>query len=211
MTDQTAPNVTDDDRRLAREWAESIESATNSVESTTNPWSDHALAAARVILEAVPAPTPPTLADMSDEERAGCRRMQADVEGRSGRYVIAAPYDNDADVALIGPDWEFDWIEPECVTPRPDLPLMELPGDTPNTGPKVTFSMPAPTAPALPEGWLLADHPKHGRVLVTRPDPDVNGNVVIVCSAPHLITRVALTWCDRDELTFLDTEPEDDQ
>lgn len=158
-------------------------------------------------------PPRPTLADMPPEERAACRRMQADVEGRSERYVIAAPYDGDTDVALIGPDWEFDWMEPECVTPRPDLPLMEWPGDTPHQGPKVTFSMPAPTAPApaLPEGWLLADHKKRGRVLVTRPDPDVNGNVVIVCSAPHLITRAALTWCDHEELTYIDTEQEADQ
>ena len=165
-------------------------------------------------LEALlPPPSRPTLADMTPEERAACRRMQADVEGRSGRYVIAAPYDSDADVALIGPDWEFDWIAPEQVTPRPDLPRMELPGDTPNTGPKITFATPAPTAPtlALPDGWLLAHHQKHGQVIVTRPDPDVNGNVVIICPAPHLITRAALTWCDRDKLTFLDTDQEDDQ
>lgn len=58
MTDQTTPDVTDDDRRLAREWAESIKSATNSVEPTTNPWSDRALAAAHVILHDLPAPAP---------------------------------------------------------------------------------------------------------------------------------------------------------
>ena len=37
-------------------------------------------------------PPHPTLADMTREERRACRRMQCDVEGRDGRWVIFAPY-----------------------------------------------------------------------------------------------------------------------
>ena len=192
MTDQIPADLADKVRKLAARFRQQMEPHTPAAECAV--W-ECAAEAVEALL-----PQRPTLADMTDEERAACLRMQADVEGRSERYVIAAPYDNDADVALIGPDWEFDWIEPERVTPRPDLPRMKLPGT----------EKPVP-APALPEGWLLADHKTHGRILVTRPDPDVNGNVVIVCSAPHLITRAALTWCDHEELTYIDTEQEDDQ
>ena len=215
MTDHTpAPRAIPADKvKAVADWLLQEEMANGGLDEKIDP---QLAARAQMCWEArakLAALLRPTLADMPPQERAACRTLQADVEGRSGRYVIAAPYDSDADVALIGPDWEFDWIAPEQVTPRPDLPRMELPGDTPNTGPKITFATPAPTAPtlALPDGWLLAHHQKHGQVIVTRPDPDVNGNVVIICPAPHLITRAALTWCDRDKLTFLDTDQEDDQ
>lgn len=49
MTDQTIPAVTDNDLRVAHEWAASID-------PDMNGWSDRERAAARVILDAVPAP-----------------------------------------------------------------------------------------------------------------------------------------------------------
>ena len=129
MTDKTDPAVTDDDRRLAREWAESIESATNSVESTTNPWSDRALAAARVILNDVPAPPPPTLADMSDVERAACLRMQCDTgPNRSVRGFIAEVHPGGCRV-IERDTWEWRSCSDDMVTPRPDLRRIEWPGE----------------------------------------------------------------------------------
>ena len=190
MNDQTTPDVTDDERRLARKWAESIESTTNSAESTTNPWSDRAIAAARVILDTVPTPPPPTLADITEEERAACKWMQADVKNHRERYVIATPDDNDGEVALIDSDGGIDWIFPEYVTPRPDLPRMEWPGDTPS--------------PALPDGWRLAEHEKHGLVLVTNTTPNRLGNVYFVAPTADYIMGYDCRSCDPEELTYLE-------
>ena len=86
-----------------------------------------------------PPPTPPTLAGMTEEERRACQWMQADVENRSVRYVIANPHDAEGDAALVDPYGEIEWFSPERVTPRPDLPPMTWPGDQ-------------KPAPALPEG-----------------------------------------------------------
>ena len=127
MTDQI-PAVTDDDRRLARKWAESIESTTNSAESTTNPWSDRAIAAARVILDTVPTPPPPTLADMTEEERAACQWMQADTNG--GRDVISNPCYDKGRATILLRDGTSIPVGMEKITPRPDLPRMEWPRDT---------------------------------------------------------------------------------
>ena len=77
----------------------------------------------------LPAPPLPTLADVTLDERAECRWMQCDVEGRSRRYVIANPHENDGEVTLIDSDGGIDWVFPEYVTPRPDLPRMTWPGD----------------------------------------------------------------------------------
>lgn len=59
MTDKMTTDVTDEERRLARKWAEDI---------VTGLSNDRMRAAARVILDAVPAPTPATLADMPGPE-----------------------------------------------------------------------------------------------------------------------------------------------
>ena len=163
MTDQTTPDVTDDDRKLAREWAESIESTTNSAESTTNPWSDRAIAAARVILDAVPAPPRPTLADMTPEERAACQWMQCDVTGFRGRWVLATPYDEDGDAGLISACGEMAWSSPAQITPRPDLPRLEWPDDQkaddvpPVKVGDVIESADDPRLAALPAGTVLRD------------------------------------------------------
>ena len=185
MTDQTIPNVTDDDRRLARKWAENIE-------SDMDTWGDSIRAAVRVILDAVPAPPRPTLADMCDEERAACQWMQADVENRSVRYVIVNPYDAEGDAALAPADGGIEWFSPERVTPRPDLPLMEW------TGSKKP-------APSLPDGWRIADHDVYGRVVVTNPTPNRDGHVYFVHRAAD---RMGCDWhrCDPAKLTYIDKE-----
>ena len=120
MNDQTAHDVTGDERRKARNWAELIEpDVTASV---------GARAAARVILHAVPAPPRPTLADMTPKERHACRWMQADVDGITGRWLILNPYDEDGDVEVVLESGRKEYFSPERVTPRPDLPRMEWPG-----------------------------------------------------------------------------------
>lgn len=93
----------------------------------------------------LPRPPHPTLADMAEEERDACRWMQADVANRSVRYVIANPFDEDNDAALIAPDGNIGWILPGYVTPRPDLPRMTWPGDknpdTPDAVPPNTLAV----------------------------------------------------------------------
>lgn len=58
-------------------------------------------------------------------------------------------------------------------------------------------------APALPDGWLLADHPEYGRVVVVRPEPDEEGDVAIIVSEPTNIDHAAMTWCKPNDLTYL--------
>ena len=183
MTDQNIPNVTDDDRRLAREWAAFIESRRDN-------WTDRIRAAARVILNAVPAPPLPTLADMTEEERAACQWMQADVADHNTRYVIANPHDRHGEATLIAPDGQIEWILPEYVTPLPDLPRLEWPGDK-------------NPAPALPDGWRLADHEDHGRGVVTNLTPNRDGRVYFVIPADD---PMGYDWifCTPDELTYLE-------
>ena len=84
-------------------------------------------------------PPRPTLADMTPEERPAFQWVQADVEGRNTRYVIANPDGGDGEATLIDSDGEIDWVFLEYVTPRPDLRRMEFPGTE-------------KPAPALPEG-----------------------------------------------------------
>ena len=158
MTDQTIPAVTDDDRRLAREWA-------GFIESRRETWTERIRAAARVILDAVPAPPPkrPTLADVSGPDREACRWMQADVENRGVRYVIVAPYDEDDYAGLISADGGIAWVPLGYVTPRPDLPRMTWPGDkkaedvAPVKVGDVIESADDPRISALPVGSVLID------------------------------------------------------
>ena len=186
MNDQTARDVTDEDRRFARDWAAHIISAP----FTSLPME----AAARVILNDIPAPAPkrPTLADMNPEERDACRWMQCDVEGEDARAVIINPYWEDGSARALWPGGiveQFGWWR---VTPRPDIPRMTWPGDK-------------KPAPALPEGWRLADQRKYGRVIVTNPTPDRDGYVYFVVSTTGPIGN---TWhfCTPGELTYLDQE-----
>ena len=41
-----------------------------------------------------------------------------------------------------------------------------------------------PDKAALPEGWRLADHVTHGRVIVTNGTPDTEGHVYFVAPDP---------------------------
>ncbi|MBP2333312.1 hypothetical protein [Corynebacterium freneyi] len=179
------------DVETAREWADDV------LEGRAAAIVPIEEAIARALRAYLPPPPRPTLADMTREERAACRRMQADVEGRTERYVIANPFDRYDAVALIGPDWEFDWIEPEYVTPRPDLPRMTWPGDQ-------------EAAPTLPEGWRLADHKERGRVIVANDTPNRNGHVTYVLPATD---PLGYDWffCDPSQLTYIDTGKEADQ
>lgn len=151
------------------------------------------------------APKRPTLADMDEKERAASQWMQADVANLGERHVIAVPCDDNDDMAgLISADelasvnGGIRWMHPENVTPRPDLPRLEWPGDT-----KVE------DVPALPDGWRLADHKDYGRVIVTNPTPDRDGYVYVVI--PDAGNLIGADWhsCDPDELTYIDQE--DDQ
>ena len=151
---------------------------------------DEILESLRYLLPPLPRPT---LADMTEEERAACKWMQADVKNHRERYVIATPDDNDGEVALIDSDGGIDWIFPEYVTPRPDLPRMEWPSD----------KKPDP-APALPDGWRLAEHEKHGLVLVTNTTPNRLGNVYFVAPTADYIMGYDCRSCDPEELTYLE-------
>ena len=186
MSNPSIPEVTDEDRRLARDWAESVH-------SYPDTWTDRLRAAARVILNDVPAPPLPTLADMTPEERAECQGMQADV-GVERRIIVRVMDVEEGAVTLVE-SGDTVVCPHSSVTPRPDLPRFVWPGDTP---------APAP-APALPEGWRLADHEKYGRVVVTSATPDTDGHVYFVAPADDPIGN---DWhlCRNDELAYLDNE-----
>lgn len=117
MTDQTVPDVTDDDRKLAREWAEFIESDVTGLSSRRKR------AAARVILDAVPAL--PTLADMTPEERDDCQWMQADTAGADDTCVLFVIGTRSAKGVAKG--GRVTTGPHKCFTPRPDLPRLKWP------------------------------------------------------------------------------------
>lgn len=81
-------------------------------------------------LEALlPAPARPTMADMTEEERRECQWMQCDVETWD-RAVIILPSAGGSRTMTL--DWKGHvTYEPHSkVTPRPDLPRLQWPGDT---------------------------------------------------------------------------------
>ena len=182
MTDQ----IPADQARRARQWARDT---LDDVENGANV-SAYARDAARTLITMMPRPT---LADMTEEERAACQWMQADVANHSVRYVITNPCDEDGEVALLAADGKIEWMFPEYVTPRPDLPRWEWPGDKK-----------AAPAPALPDGWRLADHEKRGRVIVTNPTPNRDGYVYCVFFSGRDGTGFDWNFCDPDKLTYLD-------
>ena len=149
-------------------------------------------------LEAFASSTPPrpTLADMTEEERDECRWMQCDVQGQGGAWLIVAPFDDDDEdyAHVVGRQGSKSWGFPaERITPRPDLPRLEWPG---NKKP----------APALPDGWRLADHKGYGRVIVTTQTPDRDGYVYVVIPDAGNFRGYDWHFCDPDELTYLDQE-----
>ena len=144
----------------------------------------------QALRELILFPPRPTLADMTEEERDGCERMQCDVGGEDARAVILNPHWEDGSARVLWPSGFSTYPGWERVTPRPDLPRLEWPGDK-------------KPAPALPEGWRLADHPDYGRVIVTNTTPDIDGNVCFVAPAPGVIGN---DWhiCRPEELTYLE-------
>lgn len=188
MTDHVIPtNLTHGEARAVREWAERARDAEDQDETVAH--------AARVLLAVLPKPT--TLEDMGVEEREECRWMQANVEGVSTRYVIADPRDDDNGTAmLISEEGQLEWVFPEYVVPRPDLPRMPW-ADTEKA------------APALPGEWRLAEHRKYGRVIVTALPTDSDDRAYFV--HPDFEDDRGFDWnyCSPDELT-IDTEPEAD-
>ena len=142
-----------------------------------------------MILDALRNLLPPTLADMTPEEWKACQWMQADIIGGDEPLVITRIDWTDGTALILDRNGRLDGVPAGHVTPRPDLPRMTWPGDTP-----------AP-APALPEGWRLADHPRYGRVFVTTPEPDCDGDLWFI--DPSAAPGVMEDWCNPDVLTFL--------
>lgn len=203
MSNQTIPAVTDEERMLAREWAAYIESSKDSWgDSGNDPWGDRVRAAAHVILNAVPVPAP-TLADMTPAERESCRWMQADV-GQRSRVVIIAPSHSRGSAALLGRRGNAFCLAHDAVTPRPDLPRLAWPGtEKPDPAPTVTSTYsPNGRSDALPEGWRCAVHEVHGRVVVTNPRPDDDGEVYFAFPTDDLEGYDSDT-CRPDELTYI--------
>lgn len=176
---------------------------------------------ARQLDELLPPPPRPTLADMTREERRACAWMQADV-WPVGRAVITFPDSGNEPATLIDRQGKVIYAGSNTVTPRPDLPRMEWPGDqkaaleeTPESEEEFMANIekalddhygPLP-APALPDGWRLADHPSNGRVIVTNPTPNIEGRVYYVLPSAD---PLGFDWlfCDPDDLTYLDTDQE---
>ena len=99
-------------------------------------------------VEALLLPPRPTLADMTSEERAGCKWMQCDVGGEDARAVIFDPHWEHGSARIMWPDGVFTYPNWERVTPRPDLPRFVWPTDTP--------------APVAPEGYPPRDQLTRG-------------------------------------------------
>ena len=141
-------------------------------------------------------PARPTLADIPEDERAACQWMQADIIGGDEPLVITRIDRTDGTALILDRNGCLDGVPAEHVTPRPDLPRLTWPGD----------KKPAP-APALPDGWRLADHPRYGRVFVTTPEPDGDGDLWFI--DPSADPGSMEDWCDPDVLTLLDDQGAD--
>ena len=179
MTSQTIPDVTPEDMEHARSYVQDF------LDATHGP--DRTLAVARVLQALLPPPPRPTLADMTEEERAECAWMQSDVEHR-GRAVVIVPEWGAGHAELLDRWGSVFYAAHDRVTPRPDLPRMTWPGDTP--------------APALPECWRLADHQEYGRVIVTT-TPNSDGYVYFVLHSDGTLGH-AWHFCLPAELTYID-------
>lgn len=145
-------------------------------------------------------PARPTLADIPEDERAACQWMQADIIGGDEPLVITRIDRTDGTALILDRNGCLDGVPAEHVTPRPDLPRLEWPGNTL-----------APAVPALPEGWRLADHHHYGRVLVTWETPDRDGDYYVQVADGVGATHPLGRFVPADELAFLDTDQEADQ
>lgn len=143
-------------------------------------------------LEALlPAPPRPTMADMTMEERYACRWMQCDVRNAKITHGVIAN-NHGGNTHVLDAEGEVWYLPPTDITPRPDLPRLEWPGEKK-----------AAPAPALPDGWRLADHEDHGRVVVTNPAPDCYGTVYFAFPRVDCLNGFDWKFCDPEELTYL--------
>lgn len=188
MTDQTIP--ADKVRDLRDQYARLI------VDAGTKEAQAYYGHVVKVLDALLPAPKHPTLAGMTAGERVACKWMQADTE-QQGRTVIISPNASVGRALMIDQEANLLYVARDEVTPRPDLPRMEWP-DTEKAAP-------AP-APALPEGWRLADHKDLGRGIVTNTTPNRNGHVYFVLPDDEDHRGYGEGWCDPEELTYIDQE-----
>ena len=72
-------------------------------------------------------PAPPTLADMTREERDECKWMQADTE-LWGRVVIVLHNAGGGRAVTLNREGHMAYEDHGTITPRPDLPRMTWPG-----------------------------------------------------------------------------------
>lgn len=138
-------------------------------------------------LEALDAllPSPPTLADMTAEERADCQWMQASFTKSHHKHIITQVFGEKARL-LRRVDGAMFEVHHDEVIPYPDLPRFVWPGDT----------------PALPDGWRLADHERYGRIIVTNTSPNIDGHVHFVMPADDPLGQDWM-FCHPDELAYL--------
>lgn len=154
MTDKTIPaGLTRDEARAVREWAERARAA--------EVQDDTVVHAARVLLAVLPKP--PTLEDMTPEDRRECKWMQADTE-QLGRAVILAPYTIGGLAVMLDQSGKVSYKAPVLVTPRPDLPRFDWPHTyqeakdaTPAKIGDVIESADDPRLDDLPLGTVLLD------------------------------------------------------
>lgn len=88
------------------------------------------------IREERPAPTRPTLADMTLDEQDECAGMQADLAQGDRVVILDGTPDHDGFVHVLERGLDVYRPSPEDVTPRPDLPRLEWPAN--RTTPAIT-------------------------------------------------------------------------
>lgn len=71
----------------------------------------------------------PTLADMTNQERAACQWAQCEVKGVRRRLIISYPGGPGEPVGVLLPYGHLIDRDPRDVTPRPDLPRMAWPNN----------------------------------------------------------------------------------
>lgn len=186
MTDQTIPaNLTRKEAQAVREWAE--------LAWSTKVQDAVVAHAARVLLAVLPPR--PTLADMTLDEQDECTGMQADLAQGDRVVILDGTPDAAGLVQVLEKSLDVYRAYPAEVTPRPDLPRLEWTGN----------QKPA-SAPALPDGFRLADHKDHGRVMVTTPTPNIEGSIYYVLPVGRNLMGFDWRSCDPDMLTYLDQE-----
>ena len=139
-------------------------------------------------LECLLPPKPPTLADMTEEERKACQWMQCEIDGQIAG--ILARVDKQRGHIWTDSGYSLGW-KLENITPLPDLPKLQWPGNE------------VVEPPALPEGMRLADHEEYGRV-VTSPWGDGVDDYKIFFLNEDVRAGADYEYAHESTLTFLD-------